>query len=250
MRKSFVLLAVAGTALSFGQTTVECVTFDNARGKVYAPIRDAASALGWNFGYRDAEKAVFVNGSKVEKADLRTLFDGTNLLEISAWKKLGATVGAKDEEGSYLVTGKDDALFVIPEKGIEVSIADQEMRGWQGSRLILRTNISSGKGGSTPRGSWTLGPAKRKMHYSSLYNNAPMPYAMQITGNIFVHGYKSVPRYPASHGCIRMPLKKFNAAKYLFEWAEVGTPISIRKEWSESARRFDVDESSDTQAGE
>lgn len=249
MRKSFVLVLAAFAAVSFGQTTIECVTFDNERGKVYAPVREAAPALGWKFGYRDAEKAIFVNDQKVDPKKVRQLFDGTNLIDLATLKSLGATVGEKTEDG-YAVTGQQDALFIVPAKGIEISLKEQEMRGWQGSRLVLRTNISSGKSGNTPRGEWTLGPAKRRMHYSSLYNNAPMPYAIQVTGNIFVHGYKSVPPYPASHGCIRMPLKKFNAAKYLFEWAEVGTPIAIRKEWSETARRFDPAKDSDAQAGE
>jgi hypothetical protein len=249
MRKSFVLGAVAIATISFGQTTVECVTFDNERGKVYAPIREVGQALGWKFGYRDAEKAIFVNDVKVDDKKVRKLFDGTNMIDMATIAALGAEFGEKGLDGSFPVTGEKDALFVIPDKGIEVSLADQEMRGWQGSRLVLRTNISSGRGGRTPRGEWTLGPVKHKMHHSSLYNNAAMPYAMQVTGNIFVHGYKSVPNYPASHGCIRMPLKKFNAAKYLFEWAEVGTPIAIRKEWSETARRFDP-EKSDAQTGE
>ncbi len=239
-------VVVLGAASSFAQSaTVECVTFWDSPKKVYAPVREVASALKWSVGWRDEHSAIFLNDKKIDKDNVRTLFDGTNLVDLAILSAYGAEVGEKTKLG-FTATGAQDAAFVIPEKGIEISIADQELRAWQGNRLVLRTNISSGKGGSTPRGEYSIGPAKRKMHYSSLYNNAPMPYAMQVHGNIFIHGYKSVPKYPASHGCIRMPLKGKNAAKLLFEWADLGTPVAIRREWSEDARRFD--EVSDAEA--
>lgn len=239
-------LTVLGAACSFAQTaTVECVTFWDSPKKVYAPVREVASALKWSVGWREEHSAIFLNDKKVEKNNVRTLFDGTNLVELSILAAHGAEMGEKKKNG-FLAVGGQEAEFMIPVKGIEVSIADQELRAWQGSRLVLRTNISSGKGGSTPRGEYKIGPAKRRMHYSSLYNNSPMPFAMQVHGNIFIHGYKSVPKYAASHGCIRMPLKGKNPAKLLFEWADLGTPVAIRREWSEEARQFD--ETSDAEA--
>jgi lipoprotein-anchoring transpeptidase ErfK/SrfK len=56
-----------------------------------------------------------------------------------------------------------------------------------------------------------------------------MPWSVQITGNIFVHGFTSVPRAPASHGCIRLPLDEGNPAKLFFDWVDRGTPVHIRK---------------------
>ena len=53
------------------------------------------------------------------------------------------------------------------------------------------------------------------MHYSSLYNSAPMPHSIFFNGNIAIHGTDAEWKLgqPASHGCIR--LSKANA-KILF----------------------------------
>lgn len=53
------------------------------------------------------------------------------------------------------------------------------------------------------------------MHYSSLYNSAPMPHSIFFNGNIAIHGTDAEWKLgqPASHGCIR--LSKVNA-KALF----------------------------------
>jgi lipoprotein-anchoring transpeptidase ErfK/SrfK len=75
------------------------------------------------------------------------------------------------------------------------------------------------------------------MHFSRLYHNAPMPYAVQLEGNFFIHGFSSVPGYPASHGCVRVPMTKDNPAKKFFEWVEPGTPIVVVGSWSPGARR-------------
>ena len=49
------------------------------------------------------------------------------------------------------------------------------------------------------------------MHYSSLYNKAPMPNSIFFNGNIAIHGTEAewLLGKPASHGCIR--LSKANA---------------------------------------
>ena len=38
------------------------------------------------------------------------------------------------------------------------------------------------------------------------------------------HGYASVPTYPASHGCLRVPIPD---AKRLFNWIKIGTPVDV-----------------------
>ena len=53
----------------------------------------------------------------------------------------------------------------------------------------------------------------RRMHYSSKYENAPMPHSVFFRGDYAIHGtnyIKSLGR-PASHGCIR--LRPENAAE-------------------------------------
>lgn len=111
-------------------------------------------------------------------------------------------------------------------KRVEINLTDQKLRAYEGNRLVMQTRISSGRNGATPTGRFSAG-WKHADHYSSLFNNAPMPWSVQVNGNIFVHGFTSVPNYPASHGCIRVPITGNNPAKRFFNWVDPGTPIRI-----------------------
>lgn len=111
-------------------------------------------------------------------------------------------------------------------KRVEIDLTAQKLRAYEGNRLVMQTRISSGRNGCTPRGNFRAG-WKNADHYSSLYNNAPMPWSVQVSGNIFVHGFTEVPNYPASRGCIRVPLTGSNPAKRFFHWVDPGTPIRV-----------------------
>ena len=119
-------------------------------------------------------------------------------------------------------------------KQIEISLAEQRLRAYEGARIVLDTAISSGSASyPTPTGSFSI-RSKETMHWSSQYS-AWMPYAMRVVGGIFIHetpigadgqriGAAEIGS-PASHGCIRVPS---GAAQSLFSWAEIGTPVLIR----------------------
>lgn len=117
-------------------------------------------------------------------------------------------------------------------KRVVIDKTTQTLSAYEGDVLILQTRVSTGRmGRRTPAGNFKAG-YKERMHYSSLYDNAPMPWSIQVSGNYFIHGYSSVPNRPASHGCIRLPLTGDNPARRLFEWIERGTPIAITGEWA------------------
>ena len=117
------------------------------------------------------------------------------------------------------------AKFVVVDK------ARQELRAYEGNRVVLATRISTGRRGrETPNGRFRA-RSKSLMHYSRLYDNAPMPYSVQIAGNFFIHGFSSVPDYPASHGCVRVPLSGGNPARQFYDWVDTGTPVAIVGSW-------------------
>ena len=39
-----------------------------------------------------------------------------------------------------------------------------------------------------------------------------------------IHGYASVPAYPASHGCLRVPIPN---ALQIYNWVDIGDPIFL-----------------------
>ena len=66
---------------------------------------------------------------------------------------------------------------------------------------------------------------KEKGHYSRKYNNAWMPWSLQIYGDYFIHG-GVLPGVPDSHGCVRLLTED---AKELFQLVEVGTPGEVTR---------------------
>lgn len=53
-------------------------------------------------------------------------------------------------------------------------------------------------------------------------NAKGMVHSSYFIGGYAIHGYASVPNYPASHGCLRVPIP--NAAS-IFGWIDIGDPI-------------------------
>lgn len=107
---------------------------------------------------------------------------------------------------------------------IIVSIPDQRVSVYRnGIRIGVSTCSTGAPGHSTPTGVFTI-LEKDKNHHSSTYNNAPMPNMNRLTwSGIAIHA-GNLPGYPASHGCIRLPLK---FSEYLFSITHVGTPVIL-----------------------
>lgn len=105
-----------------------------------------------------------------------------------------------------------------------VSLPMQEIHVYRGGVRIARASISSGKAGhDTPVGAFPI-LQKRKVHHSSIYDNAPMPFMQRLTwGGIALHAGRN-PGYPASHGCIRLP-REF--AEKLFDVTDHGQVVVV-----------------------
>ena len=55
-------------------------------------------------------------------------------------------------------------------------------------------------------------------------NSLGMVHSTYFFRGYAIHGYKSVPNYPASHGCIRVPIPN---ARSIYRWIRRGTPIFV-----------------------
>ena len=70
---------------------------------------------------------------------------------------------------------------------------------------IAASTVSTGRPGyRTPTGLFTI-LQKHVEHYSTTYDNAPMPYMQRLTWRGIALHAGQLPGYPASHGCIRLP---------------------------------------------
>ncbi|WP_157246766.1 L,D-transpeptidase family protein [Nonomuraea typhae] len=117
--------------------------------------------------------------------------------------------------------------------GALVDLKRQLLTVYRDHRQIMTVHVSTGAGveychsgrcavAVTPTGDfqidrraagWTTGPLGSM--YNSLYFN----------GGIAIHGSRSVPRRPASHGCVRVPI---HAADLIFRVLDIGDPVHVR----------------------
>ncbi|MGE3875001.1 MAG: L,D-transpeptidase [Parvibaculaceae bacterium] len=98
--------------------------------------------------------------------------------------------------------------------------------GWHYANWRVSTARS---GYWTPRGSFRPYLLKR-MHYSSKYDNSPMPHSIFFRGGYAIHGtnYVRALGRPVSHGCIRLaPANAARLYSLVRQYGKGGTSITI-----------------------
>jgi lipoprotein-anchoring transpeptidase ErfK/SrfK len=139
-----------------------------------------------------------------------------------AYKDMVHTLGTRGlKPGQYLWATS------IPQQGdtrIVLDLVTQMAYVYRGDRLVGATTISAARRGMvTPLGYWSI-LEKRPFYRSRKYDNAPMPFMQRIDSyGIAMHGGNN-PGYPASHGCIRLPMK---FAQKLYGLTKVGSKVVI-----------------------
>ena len=110
------------------------------------------------------------------------------------------------------------------EPRVIVSLSAQQAYLYRGDALIAVSAISTGTDEKpTPKGIFNV-LAKKVMHRSQKYDNAPMPFMQRFDqyGTALHAGHN--PGYPASHGCIRLPAE---FAKRLYGVTDLGATVMI-----------------------
>ena len=107
---------------------------------------------------------------------------------------------------------------------IIVSIGAQMMHVHRRGVRIAASTVSTGKSGhDTPTGVFTI-LQKDKDHVSNIYEGAEMPFMQRLTWSGIALHAGNLPGYPASHGCVRMPIK---FAELLYTITRLGTPVVV-----------------------
>ncbi|MBR0796704.1 L,D-transpeptidase [Bradyrhizobium jicamae] len=107
---------------------------------------------------------------------------------------------------------------------ISISIDQQKVRIYDANGLFAESPVSTGmKGHSTPMGVFSV-IQKQKYHRSNIYSGAPMPYMQRITWSGVAMHAGVLPGYPASHGCIRMPMA---FAVKMYNWTRMGARVFV-----------------------
>ncbi|MGD9503105.1 MAG: L,D-transpeptidase [Methyloceanibacter sp.] len=149
--------------------------------------------------------------------------------------KSASPAAAPSEEGKNLKPGQ---FTWHPERApsgpvaIIVSVPKQRVYVYRNGILIGVSTCSTGKKGyETPTGVFTI-LQKAEDHYSSEFDDAPMPHMERLTwSGVALHAGK-LPGYPASHGCVRLPPK---FAESLYTVTQIGTPVIIAGDYTDPA---------------
>jgi hypothetical protein len=101
---------------------------------------------------------------------------------------------------------------------VEVSKILQVLYEVRKGKVVRIVHVSTGATGNTPVGKFHVYGKVPGLNGSGMY------YSLFFTGAFAIHGYHSVPPWPASHGCVRTPM--WFAPGFYDRWA-VGTTVYI-----------------------
>jgi len=146
-------------------------------------------------------------------------------LGLTAYQKMtGLPVTGIADAAVFSALASGEGAFVVrfPAHGrhAEGDLTHQVLAliGADGSVVALY-DMSSGKP-STPTapGSFSV--------YSKTpgVNDVGMVDSNYFNGGDAIHGYPEVPDYPASHGCLRVPILD---APLIYAWVQIGTPVDV-----------------------
>lgn len=104
-------------------------------------------------------------------------------VSAAAWLALGRSEPPRPRlRGTYTEVDKTKQVLYVVRNG----------------KVTLIVPVSTGATGNTPIGLFHV--------YSKVPGGAVMYYSNYFTGAFAIHGYVDVPPYPASHGCVRVPM--------------------------------------------
>jgi len=135
-------------------------------------------------------------------------------------QKVRRSAPKKEEKTAAKETGINPQGPLI----ISVSISRQQVKIYDDNGLFAEAPVSTGMPGHpTPMGVFSV-IQKHKYHHSNIYSGAPMPYMQRITWSGVAMHAGVLPGYPASHGCIRMPMA---FAMKMWNWTKMGARVFV-----------------------
>ena len=151
--------------------------------------------------------------------------DGRTQRAIIAFRKvtgMARTAAANRAMLARLARGGGTFRLKYPKvKGrhVEADISRQVLVLANGDKVERIYHTSSGAGGTpTIRGSFEFYMAQPG------YNSKEMYWSKYFIRGYAIHGYKSVPVFNASHGCLRVPL---DDAVSIYNWIQIGDRIDV-----------------------
>ena len=166
-------------------------------------------------------------------------------IDSTYWRRAGTfcvgfalTVAAFCGGATPALAGKQhntiaNRIMQLQESGqrwIEIDLSRQRLVAWEGNISVYAVVISSGKSSTPTRtGTFAIQTKHRIARMTGDDYDVPdVPYTMYYDGGMAIHGayWHNLFGNPVSHGCTNVAV---NHAKWLFNWASVGTPVVVHK---------------------
>lgn len=230
------------TTIARPSTTAPATTVTTTKATTTAAVAGAPAPPppGLGTGARGPEVAALekrLEALLYDVGKVDDVYDQNTAYGVTAFQKVNGmarTGRATDDVIAAMATAKQPPPLVPNggENRVEIDIPRQVLFLYKSNTLQKIVTISSGNGerfcsegwcrrAVTPGGSygfyrqgsgWETGPL------GSLYN------PVYFNGGIAVHGSRSVPAQPASHGCIRIPMA---AAEWFPSAVHIGMPVHV-----------------------
>jgi hypothetical protein len=151
-------------------------------------------------------------------------YGGATSRAVMAFRKVNGmqrTYDANRRIFRRLAAGRGGFQLAHPGAGrhVEVDISRQVMVLAARGRPRHVFHVSTGKP-STPSDRGVFRFYRREPGYNSL----GMYYSVYYNRGEAIHGYRSVPSYPASHGCVRNPIPN---SRFIYDWVRLGMRIYV-----------------------
>jgi hypothetical protein len=152
------------------------------------------------------------------------VFDASTGRAVIAYRKMRGWSRVAFASGDVLrglLAGRGAFKAKHPEHGkhVEADLSRQVLVLLDGSRVYRIYTVSSGKS-STPT---VLG--RFKVYSKTIgTNDHGMVNTSYFIGGYAIHGYAEVPTFPASHGCLRVPIP---SSLSIFRWLRIGDRVDV-----------------------
>jgi L,D-transpeptidase catalytic domain/Putative peptidoglycan binding domain len=136
--------------------------------------------------------------------------DRTGVVDLATWRRLDNSTTPKPR-------------YKRPQSHIEVDKSRQILLVVEHGQVVRVLPVSTGATGNTPEGRHQI---RWKAPATTTWLGSGILYrTLTFVGNSFaIHGWYSVPAYPASHGCVRIPIFM---ADWLYNRSPVGETVYV-----------------------
>ena len=152
------------------------------------------------------------------------VYDAGTARAVMAWRKVAGmarTTTATPEVFAGLLAGRGRFKVRHPNDGrhVEARLNSQVLALVDGRRVERIYHTSSGAPATpTVRGKF------RVYLKTPGTNSLGMVHSVYFIRGYAIHGYASVPPYPASHGCLRVPIPN---AREIYDWLRIGDVVWV-----------------------